>query len=102
MLKIISRIVLDRSIRPEAHLLRPNTIQAQMPRLAILLAKHPFPTREVHGTNETSSNKLQVSSHGPASLSPAVTLPTISQPPDTRVPLQRLCSHPPLYIGDSQ
>jgi len=39
--------------------LRPNTIQAQTPRLTILLATHPFPAKGVHGASETSSNKLQ-------------------------------------------
>lgn len=39
--------------------LKPNTIQGQTPRLAMLLAIHPFPARGVHQSSETSSNELQ-------------------------------------------
>jgi hypothetical protein len=51
--------VLDRSKTPKAYLLRPNTIQAQIPHLATLLATHPFPATCVHGAIETSSNELK-------------------------------------------
>jgi len=51
--------VLDRPKGPLAHLLRPIQSKAQTPRLATLLATHPFPTRGVHEAGETGSNEPQ-------------------------------------------
>ena len=53
------KTVLDRSLRLQAHLLGPNTVQAQTPRLAIFTRNTLVPHEGVHGANETSSNRLQ-------------------------------------------
>lgn len=70
--------VLDQPKRPLAHLLRPNTIKAQPPRLAKLLATHPFPARGYTERKRLVQTNHNVSLHFPAINSLAVALPTIS------------------------